>query len=81
MLFIRGIVPGGHGMDGTLKWNTPLEQRLQHANSGLSSRRRRLLESILENAEELQRLREIDREEAPVGRWYKRDLAAEKKRP
>ena len=39
-------------MDGTLKWNTPLEQRMQHANSRLSSRRRQLLESILENAEQ-----------------------------
>jgi DNA-binding MurR/RpiR family transcriptional regulator len=39
-------------MQGTAKWKTPLEQRIQHANSKLSSRRRQLLESILQNAEE-----------------------------
>jgi DNA-binding MurR/RpiR family transcriptional regulator len=39
-------------MPGALKWKTPLEQRIQHANSKLSSRRRQLLESILQNAEE-----------------------------
>jgi DNA-binding MurR/RpiR family transcriptional regulator len=49
---LRSLLPGGHGMDGTPKWNTPLEQRMQHANSRLSSRRRELLENILENAEE-----------------------------
>lgn len=39
-------------MEGKLKWNTPLEHRMQHASSKLSSRRRQLLESILENAED-----------------------------
>jgi DNA-binding MurR/RpiR family transcriptional regulator len=39
-------------MDEKLKSNTPLEQRLKLASSELSSRRRRLLESILENAED-----------------------------
>jgi DNA-binding MurR/RpiR family transcriptional regulator len=52
MLFLQWMLPGGHGMDATPKWNTPLEQRMQQANSRLSSRRRQLLESILENAEE-----------------------------
>lgn len=39
-------------MERKLKWNTPLEQRMQLASSKLSSRRRQLLESILENAED-----------------------------
>ena len=39
-------------MEEKPKWNTPLEQRIQHANSRLSARRRQLLESILENAED-----------------------------
>lgn len=43
---------GGFGMGGKPKCNTPLEQRIQHASSRLSSRRRQLLESILENAED-----------------------------
>lgn len=33
-------------------WSTPLEQRMQQARSKLSLRRRQLLESIVENAEE-----------------------------
>ena len=43
---------GGHGMEGELKSNTSLEQRIQFASSKLSLRRRHLLESILEHAEE-----------------------------
>ena len=43
---------GGHGMEGELKSNTSLEQRIQLASSKLSLRRRHLLESILEHAEE-----------------------------
>jgi len=39
-------------MQGKQQWNTPLEQRMEHANSMLSRRRRQLLESILENAED-----------------------------
>ena len=37
-------------MSGEPKWATPLEQRLQQAVGKLSSRRKRLLASILENA-------------------------------
>ena len=37
-------------MSGEPKWATPLEQRLQQADGKLSSRRKRLLVSILENA-------------------------------
>ena len=43
---------GGRGMGGQLTSNTPLEQRIQLASSKLSARRRQLLESILEHAEE-----------------------------
>jgi DNA-binding MurR/RpiR family transcriptional regulator len=39
-------------MGANSKWDTPLEQRMQLAGSQLSARRKRLLESILENAEE-----------------------------
>ena len=39
-------------MQGKQQWNTPLEQRMEYANSMLSRRRRQLLESILENAED-----------------------------
>src|SRR5260221_6841830 len=39
-------------MDGETKWSTPLEQRMQQADGKLSARRKRLLLSILENAED-----------------------------
>ena len=39
-------------MDGETKWATPLEQRMQLAEGKLSSRRKKLLLSILENAED-----------------------------
>jgi len=39
-------------MDGTANWRTPLEQRMQQAEGKLSARRKRLLLSILENAED-----------------------------
>jgi len=39
-------------VNGVQKWATPLEQRLQRADDKLSSRRKRLLLSILENAED-----------------------------
>ena len=45
-------LPRGDGMDGKPKSGTPLEQRIKLAGSELSSRRRRLLESIVENAVE-----------------------------
>jgi len=51
MLFEVGLV-WGRGMEGELKSNTSLEQRIQLASSKLSLRRRHLLESILEHAEE-----------------------------
>jgi DNA-binding MurR/RpiR family transcriptional regulator len=39
-------------MNGEQKWTTPLEQRMQRADEKLSPRRKRLLRSILENAED-----------------------------
>lgn len=39
-------------MDGEMKWSTPLEQRMQQAEGKLSPRRKRLLLSILESAED-----------------------------
>jgi DNA-binding MurR/RpiR family transcriptional regulator len=39
-------------MDQDTKWMTPLEQRMQQAEGKLSPRRKRLLVSILENAED-----------------------------
>jgi DNA-binding MurR/RpiR family transcriptional regulator len=39
-------------MNGEQKWITPLEQRMQQADGKLSARRKRLLLSILENAED-----------------------------
>src|SRR5882762_5028217 len=39
-------------MNGEAKWTTPLEQRMQQADGKLSPRRKRLLLSILENAED-----------------------------
>jgi DNA-binding MurR/RpiR family transcriptional regulator len=39
-------------MQSETKWHTPLEQRMQKANGKLSPRRQRLLQSILENAED-----------------------------
>jgi DNA-binding MurR/RpiR family transcriptional regulator len=39
-------------MNGEPKWTTPLEQRMQQADGKLSLRRKRLLLSILENAED-----------------------------
>jgi DNA-binding MurR/RpiR family transcriptional regulator len=39
-------------MDSQSKWTTPLEQRMQQADKKLSTRRKRLLLSIMENAED-----------------------------
>jgi DNA-binding MurR/RpiR family transcriptional regulator len=39
-------------MNGEQKWTTPLEQRMHQADSQLSPRRRRLLETIVEHAED-----------------------------
>lgn len=39
-------------MNGEQKWVTPLEQRMQHAETRLSPRRRQLLQSIVDNAED-----------------------------
>ncbi len=39
-------------MTGEQKWTTPLEQRMQQAEEKLSPRRRKLLRSIVENAED-----------------------------
>ncbi len=89
------------------KWTTPLEERMQQAEPRLSPRRRKLLWSIVDSAENtyylssrelarrhgvdaativrttlqvayahiqskrsLERLKEIDRDEAGAGRWY-----------
>ena len=39
-------------MNGEQKWITPLEQRMQRATAKLSTRRRQLLQSIMDNAED-----------------------------